>query len=585
MSSVEAEDVHTCDVLVAGSGAGGFATALTARLEGLDVLMVEKEPLFGGTTAYSAGVIWIPGNLHQAKAGLGDTPDAAMQYLSHHVGNRLDRARAEAFVTQGPKMLEHFEREQLVSFMLAPTWADYHPDEPGGSQGGRSLTPDEFDGRELGPWFAKLRPPVQTMTVLGGMMVGRTDLPHVYNMTRSVTSAAHIAGMVAKHARARLSHARGTRVVNGNALVAKLAVNAFARGIPLWLSSPIIELISENGRITGAIVKRDGQRVRIIARRGVVLACGGFPGSEELTARVYPHRAAGKNHQRLPPPGNTGDGLRLATSAGGRLDDNVHHAAAWAPVSLVPQAHGSAIPFPHFFERGKPGYIAVDKRGKRFANEAKSYHVFVPAMIDACRDDPTIEAWIICDHRAIRRFGLGALGPKPMRITPFLKSGYIKRGTTLRALAEACGIDADGLEGCVAGFNGPAEFGEDPIFHRGGDAYQRFNGAPGHKPNPCLAPLDSPPYYAVRVMPAELGTFAGIATNASAQVVDAAGAAIAGLYAVGNDAASVMGGTYPGAGITIGPAMTFGYIAGKHLAASDQSARNPPSTGKTAPVI
>ncbi len=555
----------TCDVLVAGSGAAGFAAALTAHLNGLDVLMVEKEPLFGGTTAFSAGVIWIPANSLQRAAGIADSREAALTYLTHHVGNRLDRAKAEAFLDNAPAMVDLFQREDLVSYSLAPTWADYHPDEPGASQGGRSLVPEEYDGRKLGTWFEKLRPALQTMTPLGGMMVGRNDLPHVFQMTRSAKSALHVAGMVVRHARDRLGHSRGTRLVNGNALIAKLAANAFARGIPLWLSAPIVEITRDSARVTGAVIERDGQRIRVTARRGVVLACGGFPAAGEEKQRVYAHVS---KQASLPPPGNTGDGLRLARSVGGLFHGEVHQPAAWTPVSLVPQADGSTVPFPHFFERGKPGYISVDRRGKRFANEARSYHVFVPALVEACRGDSAVEGWIVCDHRAIRRFGLGALGPAPMRIAPFLRSGYIKRGATPRDLAVSCGIDPDGLSRTIATFNGPAQRGEDPEFKRGSDAYQRFNGAPGHAPNPCIAPLDTPPFYAVRVVPSELGTFAGIATNAHAQVVDADGRPIPGLYAAGNDAASVMGGTYPGAGITIGPAMTFGYIAARHIASA-----------------
>jgi succinate dehydrogenase/fumarate reductase flavoprotein subunit len=558
-----------CDVLVAGSGAGGFAAALTAKLQGLDVIMVEKEPLFGGTTAYSAGVIWIPANSHQQAAGISDCREDALTYLTHHVGNRLDRAKAEAFLDNGPAMLDLFEREGLVSYSPALTWADYHPDEPGASQGGRALCPDDFDGRRLDSWFDKLRPPIKTMTAVGGMMVGRNDLPHVFQMTRSVSSALYVGRMLVRHARDRLGHSRGTRLVNGNALIASLSVNAFRRGIPLWLSSPIVELVREGGHVTGAIVEREGERLQIKTRRGVVLACGGFPANDELKRRLYQHRAAGKSHVSLPPPGNTGDGLRLAQSVGGTFHEDLHHPAAWTPASLVPQPDGSVIPFPHFFERGKPGYISVDRRGRRFVNEAKSYHVFVPAMIEACRGDQDVEAWIICDHRAIRRFGLGALGPAPMRVQPFLRSGYIKRSDTIVGLAEASGIDAAGLQRTISQFNGPAQLGEDPEFHRGSDAYQRFNGASGHKPNPCVAPLDQPPFYAVRVIPSELGTYAGISTNANAQVIDGDGQPIAGLYAVGNDAASVMGGTYPGAGTTIGPAMTFGYIAACHLAGSD----------------
>jgi len=557
-----------CDVLIAGSGAGGFAAALTARLHGLDVIMVEKELLFGGTTAYSAGVIWIPCNSHQQPNGITDSREDALTYLTHHVGNRLDRARAEAFLENAPAMLDRFEREGIVSYTLAPTWADYHPDEPGASQGGRSLVPDDFDGRALGQWFDKLRTPIKTMTVFGGMMVGRNDLPHVFAMTRSVRSALYVGRMLARHGRDRLRYDRGTRLVNGNALIARLAANAFRRGIPLWLGSPVVELVREDDRVVGAFVEREGERVEIRTRHGVVLACGGFPANPDLTRRVYGHIAAGKGHATLPPPGNTGDGLRLAQSVGGTFAGDVDQPAAWTPVSLVPQPDGSIVPFPHFFERSKPGYISVDRRGRRFVNEAKSYHVFVPAMLEACRGEQHAQAWIVGDHQAVRRFGLGALGPAPMRVQPFLRLNYIKRSGTLRGLAEACGIDAAGLERTIGGFNGPARRGEDPEFQRGSDAYQRFNGASGHKPNPCVAPLDRPPFYAVRVIPSELGTFAGIRTNEKAQVIDGEGRAIPGLYAVGNDAASVMGGTYPGAGITIGPAMTFGFIAGRHLASA-----------------
>jgi hypothetical protein len=478
----------------------------------------------------------------------------------------LDRAKAEAFVDNGSRMFELFEREGIVSFSPALTWADYHPEEPGASQGGRALCPDDFDGRQLGSWFDKLRPPLKTMTAFGGMMVGRNDLPHVFQMTRSVRSALHVARMLARQARDRLSYRRGTRLVNGNALIASLAVNAFQRGVPLWLASPIVELVREGDNVTGAIVEREGRRLQIKTRRGVVLACGGFPSNDELRRRVYRHVADGRAHISMPPTGNAGDGLRLAQSAGGAFHDQVHQPAAWAPASLVPQRDGSVVPFPHFFDRGKPGYICVNRRGRRFVNEAMSYHVFVPAMIEASQDDQDAEAWIICDHRAIRRFGLGALGPAPMRVKPFMRSGYIKRSNTIAGLAAACGIDAAGLERTIRGFNGPARLGEDPEFRRGSDAYQRFNGAPGHKPNPCVAPLDRPPFYAVRMIPSELGTFAGIHTNAHAQVIDGDGQPIGGLYAVGNDAASVFEGTYPAAGATLGPAMTFGYIAGRHLA-------------------
>ena len=557
---------QACDVLVVGSGAGGFSAAITARHHGLDVLMVEKEPLFGGTTCYSAGVIWIPRSGQAKAAGIDEPRGEALKYLESIAGNRLDRARAQAFLDAGPEMLKFIEANTPVRYVLVPTWADYEPELPGGSNGGRSLAPEPFDGRRLGARFDQLRPPLASMMLLGGMMVGRTDLPHLFNMLRVPKSAWHAARMFARYGRDRLVWKRGTRITNGNALIAGLALAAQEKGIPLWLESPLERLVIENGRVAGAIVRRQGREMHVTARRGVLLASGGFPGDAALKARLYGHVAAGREHQSLPPATNTGDGIRVATSAGAGFQEDVHNAAAWTPVSFVPQPDGSHLPYPHFLDRGKPGYITVDRRGRRFVNEAKSYHVYVPAMIEACRGDARTECWNICDHTAIRRWGLGAAPPRPARLKPYLASGYIVSGETPEELERKIGIDAGGLSETLRAFNEGARRGEDPEFGRGADAYQRFNGAPGHEPNPCVAPLDQPPYYAVRLVPGDIGTFAGLSTDGSARVLDTTGGVIEGLYAAGNDMASIMGGTYPGAGITIGPALTFGYIAGRHLA-------------------
>jgi len=555
-----------CDVLIAGSGAGAFSAAITARHHGLDVLMVEKEPLFGGTTCYSAGVIWIPGSAQAKAAGIKDGPAEALRYLESIAGNRLDRDRAEAFLATGPEMLAFLESNTPVRYGLVPTWADYEPELPGGSNGGRSLAPDVFDGRKLGKRFDQIRPPLASMMLFGGMMVGRTDLPHLYNMLRAPKSAWHAMRMFARYGRDRLGWKRGTRLTNGNGLIAALALAAEEKGIPLWLETPLMSLVEKDGRIAGAIVRKEGRDIEISARRGVVLACGGFAGDAALKARLYAHVAAGRAHQSLPPATNSGDGIRIAESAGAAFHEDVHFAAAWTPVSYLPQPDGSKLPYPHFIDRGKPGYIAVDCRGRRFVNEAKSYHVFVPAMIEACRGDTEVECWNICDHAAIRRWGLGAAPPRPARLKPYLESGYVISGATPEELASRAGIDPAGLAATIRAFNDGARQGVDTEFGRGTDAYQRFNGAPGNLPNPCVAPLDRPPYYAVRLIPGDIGTFAGLRADASARVLDKDGQPIEGLYAAGNDMASVMGGTYPGAGITIGPALTFGYIAGRHLA-------------------
>lgn len=563
-----AEERAECDVLVVGSGAGGLSAAIAADHAGLDVLVAEKEPVFGGTTARSAGVIWIPGSRQARDAGLADSREAALEYLQTEVGNRLDRAKAEAFLDNCVPMLEFLEANSHVRYVVNPLWADYHPDLPGASQGGRSLMVEAFDGRLLGDRFAELRPPLSTMMIFGGMMIGREDIPHVFAVLRSPASALHMGKLFARYVADRARHPRGTRISNGNALVARMVRTLMDRDVPLWVSSPVVELVRRDGRVAGAVLERGGKRIEVAARRGVVLACGGFPGDAALRRRLYPHVAAGQDHRSAAPETNTGDGVRLGMAAGGAFVEDAAHPAAWTPMSLVPQPGGGTVPFPHFIDRGKPGYIAVDRRGRRFCNEATSYHDFVPAMLEACRGDAAVEAWLLCDRRAIRRFGLGVCPPAPGRLGPHLRNGYVATGRTVGELAAAIGVDRAGLEATVADYNRHAARGEDPQFGRGGDAYQRFNGAPDNRPNPCVAPIERSPFYAVRLVPGDIGTFMGLRTDGRARVLDAAGAPVPGLWAAGNDMASVMGGHYPGAGITIGPALTFGYIAARDIAAA-----------------
>jgi succinate dehydrogenase/fumarate reductase flavoprotein subunit len=325
-------------------------------------------------------------------------------------------------------------------------------------------------------------------------------------------------------------------------------------------------LTQRDGAVAGAIVERDGERREIRARRGVVLACGGFPANDELQRRYYSHVRDGRQHRFAPPPGNRGDGIRLGQTAGGVLAEDVAYAAAWAPVSIVPQPDGDTLPFPHFYDRGKPGYIAVDPGGRRFTNESASYHDFVPAMVEACRAREATFCWLLCDHRAIRLYGMGAIGPAPLPLGRHLRNGYLLSARTWEELAARTGLEAAALKATIDRFNANAECGEDPDFGKGTDAYHRFNGDPRHGPNPCLAPLAQPPFYAMRLVPGDIGTFLGLRVDGRARVLDALGAPIEGLYAAGNDMTSVMGGTYPGAGITIGPALTFGYIAARHAA-------------------
>ena len=547
-----------CDVLVIGSGAGGLSAAVTAARHGLEVIVAEKDALFGGTTARSGGWLWIPNHPMQREIGVSDSLEEASTYLLDQAGEKFDPERVNAFLVNGPRMVEYFMRETAVRFDPSATFSDYHPDAPGGKPGGRSIVARAFDGRELGAMLAKLRPPLPELTVFGIMIGSGVELTHFMRWSKSLESAAFVARRLLGHGVAKLVHGRGVRLTNGNALAGRLLKSAMDCGVQLWASSPARELERRDNAVCGAILERDGGRLRVAARRGVVLACGGFPQDRERRARRFPHR----EHHSPAPESNTGDGLRLAAAAGAKIDESLPNAAAWVPVSRVPRAGGGFGLFPHFIDRAKPGVIAVTKKGTRFVNEGNSYHDFIQALLAAGETS----AWLVTDHRAIRAYGLGFVKPRPLPLGAHLASGYLRRGATVSGLARATGIDAAALQASVAEYNRHAARGEDPAFGKGSTAYNRFYGDPDIAPNPCVAPLARPPYYAVEVLVGDLGTYDGIVTNGNAQVLDANKRPIAGLYAAGNDALSIMGGNYPGPGITLGPAMTFGWLAGRHLA-------------------
>lgn len=563
------QETYECDALVVGSGCAGLSAAVTAGHRGLNVLVVEKEPRFGGTTARSGGWLWIPGTSLARNWGIVENPEQARTYLRHEAGNAFDAARVDAFLTSGPEAVDFFTTKTAVSFDMPLTFPDYHAEAPGGAQGGRSMVTRPFDGHELGEHLKDLGSPLPELTVFGMMLGSGKEIIHFMRATKSLTSALYVAKRLSKHAIDVMRNGRGMNLTNGNALAGRLAKSAFDLKIPLWLSSPVRELIVADGAVRGAIVERDGRTVRVNAKRGVVLACGGFPHDVARRKALFPHAPTGHEHTSPGPVGNTGDGLRLAELAGGRVEDSLPNAAAWVPVSITTRKDGSKGVMPHFIDRAKPGVIAVMRDGARFANEGNSYHDFVQAMMKAAKPGEEIAAFLLCDHRALRKYGLGCVPPFPMPLGHHLRTGYLKRGASLAELASRTGIDAKGLEATVAEFNKTAADGQDPAFGKGSRAYNRYQGDALHGPNPCIAPIKDGPFYAIKMVIGDLGTYAGIRTDANARALDADGQPIAGLYAAGNDMASIMGGNYPGAGITLGPALTFGYIAGKHIADGD----------------
>ena len=561
--------VIDCDLLVAGSGASGMTAAIVAAKNGLKVIVVEKEPVFGGTTALSGGYLWVPNNPVSQEAGVKDSKEAALSYIRHEAGNQFDADRVEAFLDAGPAMVAFMHEHTHVRFEASPAFSDYHPDAPGGTAGGRSILVQPAKASILGHDLVKLRPPRKELTLFGLAIGSGKELWHFYRAFKSPASFMYVTQRLTKFGLDKALTGRSQLLTNGNALAARLFRSARDLGVEVLLDSPVKSIEREaGGAVTGAIILTPQGSRRVVARRGVVLACGGFPQDVARRKALYKHPSAEGEHVSAASPGNTGDGLRMAEAIGAATLMDYPNAGAWAPTSLVPRPDGTKGPFPHFVDRGKPGVIAVLRNGRRFVNEANSYHDFVQGLEAAIPPGLPVEAFLICDHRTIRKYGLGHVKPAPLPLGPSIKSGYLIKGNSLDELARNAGVDPVAFNATVARFNTDVPTGVDTEFGRGSTAYNRFHGDPQVTPNPCMAPIKDGPFYALRVIPGSIGTFAGIKTDRHARVLSEDGAVVAGLYAVGNDMASVLGGNYSGGGITLGPGMAFGFIAGQHASAA-----------------
>lgn len=550
-----------CDLLVIGSGAAGLSAAVTAAHHGLRVIVAEKDMVLGGTTAWSGGWIWAPGNPVCARAGTRDSRDAAEIYLRAVLGAYFHPQRIRAFLTWAPRMVAFFETQTALAFEPGTLIPDTYGHLPGAGTGGRSVIAAPYDGRALGPLIALLRRPLRETSFWGLTIQAGADLRAFMSMTRDPHALRHVSRRMVRHLWDLARHGRAMQLRNGNALVARLIRSAADLGVELRTGSPALRLLMEGRQITGAVLASGGAEVSVRARHGVVLATGGFPQDISRRAAQFPQSAS---HLSLAVPTATGDGLRMAEAAGAR-QGRTASPGAWCPVSVVRWPDGREAPFPHIIDRGKPGVVAVLPDGRRFCNEGLGYHDFVEALLRSTPPGRQPEAWLIATRAFQRRYGLGISRPFPVPLRPWLRRGYLKTGRTPEALAVACGIDAAGLRATLDQWNHHAAKGEDPAFHRGTTAYMRLQGDAAQKPNPCVAPIDRPPYLAVKVVPGSFGTFAGLETDAAARVLRD-GLPIPGLYAAGTDMVSVMGGFYPAGGINLGPALTFGHIAGLHAA-------------------
>ena len=551
-----------CDVIIAGSGAGALCAALTASHAGLSVLIAEKEAFFGGASARSGGGLWLPGNTLCSEPGHHDSREEAETYLEHLAGPLFDPARVGAFLDNAPAMLDFVIEKTPIKF-LPLSISDYYPHRPGGRAQGRSIMAASLNVANYRYELARLRPALKVST-FAGIQVGIEDFAHFSRATRNLRSFAYVLKRMAASAADLIRHRRNTRLNSGNALVAGLAIAAQQMGARIATNCPVVELSRSGDRVDGVIIEWLGQPRKIVAKRAVIIATGGFPHDGKRRAALSPKGLNNSEAWSMLPLGNTGDGLRIAERIGAQVEENMKSAIALAPLSRIDAHEGQVSCFPIFATRGNPGKIAVLSNGRRFTNEAASYHDFASALLRASSDN-IAAAWIISDHRSLVRYGLGAAHPG-LPVRPHVVRGYLKRGATLSQLADETGIDGQALQNTVARFNAHARSGHDPDFGRGNNDYDLWAGDPAHAPCPCLGPLEIGPFYALRVFAGAVGTFAGLKTNASAQVLDSNGRPILGLYAVGNDQASITGGDYVAGGCTLGPAMTFGYIAGRHIA-------------------
>ncbi|MFC0582843.1 FAD-dependent oxidoreductase [Micrococcoides hystricis] len=553
-----------CDVLVVGSGVSGLATAIRAAHEGLSVIVAEQSTHFGGTTALSAGWAWVPGNLKGATAS-EDTREEIETYLKALSPENYDAERVKAFLDTVPEAIDFFEQETAVEFTYPEKAPDYQMDLPGAKIGGRAILPSDANAEILGDRRLELQPYLSSYTVFGYMPQVGPDLTQFLHANQSLKSFGYVTRKLLKTWADIALHKQPRIRTNGSALIVRMIRSALDLGVRVWTGTPVKELIRDSkGSVVGARIggKHGG---KVMTRYGVVLAGGGFSGNEQLRRKYFEHDADGGQHF-TPTQGHDGSSAEMALEVGGVISEAVSSVGSWAPVTVFRHLRsGKPRLFPHLRQIGLPGMITVDRKGKRFGNEALSYHDFGGAMLDHMRQEKEVVAWIIGDKRLMDKYGIGYAKPWPVPRGFFRTVGYLKSGNSLAELAGRLGIDSVELESTVKRFNDGARQGVDHEFGRGSTAYNHFRGDMLHKPNPNLAPLEKGPFYAAEVRMGDLGTFAGIDTDSQCRVLNEKKEPIRGLFAVGAAAVSVFGGGYPGYGSHIGPGLVFGYRLGRDI--------------------
>ncbi|MCW2794926.1 3-oxosteroid 1-dehydrogenase [Nocardioides sp.] len=542
------------DVVVVGAGAAGMTAALAAGKRGLDTVLVEKSAYFGGSTARSGGGVWIPGNYALRDAGQADAPEQSKLYLDSIVGDDVPKGRRDTYIDRGPEVMDFIKAETPVRFTWVPDYADYHPEQPGGRPAGRSVEPIPLDARFLGEELDHLHP--QYAKAPANLIVTQADFRKISLGLRTFRGPLT---MLKVMVRRMVSLMLGRKMyAMGNALAIGLRKGLMDADVPIEYDTELTDLLIENGRVTGIKVLRGGVASTIRARRGVILGSGGFERNLELREKFQPQPTSvdwttGSEF-------NTGGGLLAGIAAGGQtdlLDD-----AWWGPTIPLPSG-----PWFCLAERNLPGSIIVNQGGNRFMNEALPY---VEAVHEIYKGEatgiPHVPAWMIIDQRYRNRYLFAGLSPRQPFPGRWYKFGTVKKASSLAGLATEIDVPAEALQATIERFNAFAVSGVDEDFHRGESAYDKYYSDPRVKPNPSLHVIDHGPFYAVKIVPGDLGTKGGLVTDGQARVLRPDGSVIPGLYAAGNVSSAVMGHTYAGPGATIGPALTFGYLAAEHIA-------------------
>lgn len=564
------------DVVVVGSGAGGMLTACRAADRGLSVVVLEKSSQYGGTSAVSGGGIWIPLNHHIAAVGAKDDYATALEYVLACTGEHGDPQRLRAYLDHAPRMLEYLEKQAGVHYYTLPRYADYFQKQPGAMQGYRSLDPMPFDGARLREEFDRLRPPSPGTLVAGRVAVTSGEAHKLVCKSPGwLWLAARQFARYWLDIGWRRKTRRDRRLTLGNSLAGGLRRAMMDRAVPLWLDTALQDLIIEDGVVRGVRALQNGRVVEIRALRGVVLAAGGFERNQAMREQYLPQPTQAT--WSATPPNNTGDAIRAGQAAGAGVALMSH---MWGAPTV--RVQGEEKQRALFIERAMPGCLVVNGQGRRFVNEAAPYSEFVPAMYrDHEQTGCSVPAWMVFDATFRHKYPCGPILPgsvMPDRSIPASLSGILLKADTLEALAAQTGIDAAGLADSVARMNRYAASGVDEEFGKGDNVFDTYYSDPTVRPNPCLAPIGKAPFYAVRLDAGDIGTKGGLVTDASARVLREDGSAIPGLFAIGNTSAAVMGTSYPGAGSTLGPAMTFGFIAADVLAQQARQTAAAPHT-------